>query len=106
MPDIDTWQEVARGDLTPDQIELLDAWLDGHQLPPSSPHSTPETLAWVCLNCGSIGEAKTRQDRDAIIDNFDVKCCGLTVVFHSNHRVLVDPANLGAVVRVTVVGDD
>jgi hypothetical protein len=51
-------------------------------------------LAYVCLRCQSIGECGTPEARDAFVDNYDVQCCGVTVVFHSSHAVLVDPAKL------------
>lgn len=94
-----TWthpQLVARGDLTPEQVTRLDEVLAHHNLPASSPHSTPERLAYACLECGSIGESESREARDSFIDNFDPTCCGVTVIFHSSHRVLVDPSTLGA----------
>jgi hypothetical protein len=91
--------EVARGELTNEQILVLDRALVHHCLPPSLPYSTPETLAFVCLKCGSIGESPTREDRDILIDHYDVVCCGLTVIFHSEHRVLKDPGKISYIVR-------
>lgn len=89
---------VTRGDLSEAHIKLLDRILRHHKLEESSPYKVPERLVYVCLNCGSIGsmdENATSEDRDRTVDAFDFSCCGLTVVFHSKHRVLVDPRTLG-----------
>lgn len=91
--------EVSRGELTPAQILVLDRALQHHHLPASSPHSIPETLAYVCLRCSSIGESPDPKSRDQLIEFYDVRCCGLTVVFHSEHRVLVDPGKVSFIVR-------
>ncbi len=86
--------EKSRGSLTESQLTTLDELLAHHNLPESSPYETPERLAFVCLSCGSIGEGASREHRDEVVLNSDLTCCGLTVIFHSSHRVLVNPANL------------
>lgn len=92
---------VTRGELAADQIVLLDEALAHHGLPKTSPHQIPERLAYACLMCGSIGEAPTQESRDALVDNFDFTCCGLTVIFHSNQRTLIDPSQFTVVQQVT-----
>lgn len=86
--------EVARGQLTSGQINTMDNILVGHGLPRTSPNEVPSKLVYVCLNCGSIGEGANTNARDEIVQHYDLRCCGLTVVFHSNQKVLVDLNNL------------
>lgn len=87
--------EVSRGQLTPVQILRLNKALAHHGLPVSSPHSpAPETLAKVCLKCASIALAPDVETRDFTVANFDMTCCGLTVVFRSSDRVLINPDKL------------
>lgn len=85
---------VSRGDLSDEQVKLLDAHLAHFDLPPTSPYHTPDKLVKVCLKCGSIAEAPDNETRDFCVDNYDLRCCGLTVVFHSKQAVLVNPDNL------------
>ena len=85
---------VSRGDLSATNVLILDRVLIHHGLPKSSPHQVPEKLAYACLNCGSIGECESREARDTFVEHYDVQCCGLTVVFRSTDKVLVDPSKL------------
>ena len=91
---VDEGSLVTRGDLSEDEIFLLDVHLAHHALPLSSAHSTPERVGFVCLACGSVGVSENRAARDTFTENFDPTCCGKTVWFHSDHRVLVDPSTL------------
>lgn len=95
MPLTSSHKECARGDLTAKQIELLDEHLVNAGFPASSPYNNgPDTLVSVCLNCGSTVETTDKTSRDMYSEHFDMSCCGLTVIFNSNHRVLVDPSKL------------
>jgi hypothetical protein len=85
---------VARGDLSTDEILLLDVTLLHARLPISSDSSFPATVGWVCLQCGSVGVHTSDKARDTYVETFDVTCCGKTVWFHSDHRVLVDVSKL------------
>lgn len=92
-------REVSRGQLTAQQILILDRALVHNGLTATSPFEIPEKVAAVCLKCGIISEAESREQRDLITRDFDLTCCGLTVTFNSTQRVLINPDNL-KVVRV------
>lgn len=92
--------EFARGHLTDTQLARLDDVLESHGYPKSTPFSVPERLAKVCLECGSIAEAVDQETRDFCVENFDMRCCGDTVIFHSSQRVLVDPSKLTIIRKV------
>lgn len=100
---VNTPREVSRGQLTEDQIVLLDEALAHHGLEATSPHSTPETVAAVCLKCGTVSVAHTRENRDVIVENYDLTCCGLTVTFHSDNKVLVNPDLLVVIVDASPI---
>ena len=87
-------EEVSRGQLSRDQVVLLDEVLAGHGLPETSSHKVIDHVAFVCLLCGSVGVSSTNESRDYFVDNFTTTCCGLTVTFHSDDKVLVNPANM------------
>lgn len=86
--------EITRGQCTPEQIVRLDELLVHHGFESSSPYSMPETVAYVCLDCGSVGIAPDQRNRDIMVENFDLSCCETVVTFHSSYRVLVDPSKL------------
>lgn len=87
-------EEVSRGQLSRDQVVLLDETLAGHGLPQTSSDKVIDHVAFVCLQCGSVGVCSDNESRDSFINNCDATCCGLTVTFHSDHRVLVNTENL------------
>ncbi len=39
---------------------------------------TEPTLAWACLDCGSVGTVADPADRDDMVDTFDFTCCATT----------------------------
>ena len=80
---------IRGGEPNPEETALLDSVLSHHAITPGA----IDRLAYACLDCGSVGEAATTNQRDLQVIAFDFTCCSTdsTVIFVSDH--LSDPAD-------------
>lgn len=75
--------EVTPDKLSSFQMLVLNGILEGVGEKPYSIGAAPTTLAFACLRCGTTAHAPDQRSRDLHVENFDMTCCGLTVVFHT-----------------------
>ena len=88
--------EVTPSMLTPFQVLVLNEALAYHHLPRYTVENVPDNVTYVCLKCGTVGVTDDNRSRDIHVENFDMTCCGLTVVFHSPFTPLALAAVIGA----------
>lgn len=75
--------QITPSALTPWQVMVLNAVLHHHGLEHWTPEHVPSLVSSACLRCHSVTVNADDQNRDIVVENFDLQCCGMTVVFHT-----------------------